>query len=90
MKYTGPKDIRNYKEQPIEEKESYRWILSSEESKECLKEAESLTIISDRESDIYEELALVPDYNINLLIRASRDRCIKESDNSIKLVITVK
>ena len=77
------KDRRNYKEQPIEEKESYRWIVGAEESKECLSQAERITIVGDRESDIYEELARVPDYNIDLLIRASKDRSILESKEKL-------
>ena len=44
---------RNYKKQPIEEKESYKWIEVAQKSKEALNRAASVTFIEDREGDIY-------------------------------------
>jgi len=64
----------NYKKIPIEEKESYRWIKLSENTKLKFSHAKKITIIADRESDIYEEWDRIPDKNVNLLTRASRDR----------------
>jgi hypothetical protein len=68
--------IRNYKQLPIEEKESYKWIEASMQSKELLKQSKTLTIIADRESDIYDLLAMVPDQNVHLLIRSNANRQI--------------
>ncbi len=70
----GTKFTRNYKQLPIEEKESYKWIDSSQRSKEILKEAEKITIIQDREGDIYEQFIQVPDERTELLIRSRTDR----------------
>ena len=42
---------RKYKRQPIEERESYKWIEVAEKSKEILKGAETVTFIEDREGD---------------------------------------
>jgi len=63
-----------YKKQPIEEKESYKWIKASLASKEVLHTAKSLTIIQDREGDIYEQFCLVPDNKTHLIIRNRDNR----------------
>jgi hypothetical protein len=68
------KDLRKYKQQPIQEKESYRWIESAQESKKNLEGASCITVIADRESDIYEEFIVVPDEKTHFLIRSRNDR----------------
>lgn len=65
---------RNYKRQPIEEKESYKWIEVAQRSKEVLKEALSVTFIEDREGDIYEQFALIPEGKYHLLVRSKTTR----------------
>ncbi|WP_367756212.1 IS4 family transposase [Flavobacterium sp. WC2430] len=67
---------------PIEEKESYKWIDSSLETKRRLSEAKEVIIIQDREGDIYEQFCLVPDSKTHLLIRSRFNRML---DNKIKL-----
>lgn len=69
---------KNYKTLDIKEKESYRWIECAMKSKEQLCDAERLTIIADRESDIYEEFIIVPDEKTELLIRSNHDRILYE------------
>jgi hypothetical protein len=69
---------REYKKLDITEKESYRWIASALKSKESLSGADSITIIGDRESDIYEVFAEVPDSKTYLLIRSSIDRVLAD------------
>jgi hypothetical protein len=72
-----------YKKLPIEEKESYRWIKASEETKTLLKSANHLTLISDRESDIYQLWARVPDDKTDLIIRARGDRPLFDQPDTI-------
>lgn len=66
----------NYKDLPIEEKESYRWVKGGAQAKAVLAEASMVTVIDDREGDIYEKWARLPDERTYLLTRASRDRCL--------------
>jgi hypothetical protein len=63
-----------YKTQPIEEKESYKWITASQQAKDSFKEANSITIIEDREGDIYEQFNCIPDEKTQLLIRNRDNR----------------
>ena len=64
----------NYKWLPIERKESYRWVKGGKQAKAVLAEAAMVTVIDDREGDIYEKWARLPDEHTHLLTRASRDR----------------
>jgi len=68
------KEARKYQSLPIEEKESNKWIKACTSSKEQLKEARSITFIEDREGDIYEQFATIPDERTHLIIRCCRDR----------------
>lgn len=65
---------RNYERLPIEEKESYRWLQAAQGAKQCLQEASEVTLIADRESDLYEAWDRIPDEHTHLLIRAHCDR----------------
>ncbi len=68
----------NYKDLPIEEKESYRWVKGANQAKAVLAEAAMVTVIDDREGDIYEKWARLPDRRTHLLTRASQDRSLAE------------
>jgi hypothetical protein len=68
------KEQRGYKKLPIEQKESNKWIKASQHSKEHLALARSITIIEDREGDIYEQFATIPDERTHLLIRSRDNR----------------
>jgi hypothetical protein len=68
----------DYRDQPIEEKESYRWVQGALSAKMVLAAAAMVTVIGDRESDIYEEFDRIPDGHTHLLTRACRDRALVE------------
>ena len=65
---------RGYKRLPIEEKESFKWIRACNESKVHLAAATSITFIEDREGDIYEQFARIPDERTHLIIRSRDNR----------------
>lgn len=69
---------RNYKYQPIEEKESYKWIKACNESKDHLSQARTITFIEDREGDIYHQFATVPDDRTHLIIRSRDNRRLSD------------
>jgi len=62
---------------PIEEKESYKWIESSLNSKKVLEKAGEIIIIQDREGDIYEQFCIIPDNRTHLLVRAKSNRIVQ-------------
>ena len=83
------KNQRDYKNLSIEEKESYRWIEAAEKTKESLSLSKHITFISDRESDIYQLWARVPDAKTDLIIRARKDRRLRnEAMTALKMVDT--
>jgi hypothetical protein len=66
-----------YKKLSIEEKESYRWIQAALHTKRLLQGAQSVTIVSDRESDIYQLWSRIPDERTHLVIRTCLNRIFK-------------
>lgn len=74
---------REYARQQIEEKESYRWIACAQRSKEALSDAASILFVSDRESDIYEEFAMLPDARCNVLVRSKDNRKLHGKDEKL-------
>ena len=68
------REERNYRYQPIEEKESYRWIESGMAASEQMPRDAVKTIIGDREADIFELFSRIPADNVHLLIRSVHER----------------
>ena len=58
------------------DKESQRWLSVTAQASAALSAARSITVISDRESDIYEHFAQRP-ANVELIVRSSWNRKIK-------------
>jgi len=61
-------------------KESQRWIDGTRRAGEVLAEAASITMVSDRESDIYDCFVHRPD-NVDLVIRACQNRRIEAGED---------
>jgi hypothetical protein len=58
------------------EKESRRWLDGLSAASEVLSTARMVTVIADRESDIYAELMAARPAHVHLLIRAAQDRSL--------------
>src|SRR5450432_487457 len=67
---------REYTKQPIEAKESYKWIQTVEQSSKELVKARQITVVADREADIYDLLGHYGTTDIKLLIRSNNNRQI--------------
>jgi len=66
------------KQRPIAEKESRRWLEATIHAGSLAQAgATCVTVIADREGDIYEEFALRPP-EVDLVIRAQQDRVLAE------------
>lgn len=62
---------------PIEQKESFRWMEGADHAASVCAGAASVTVIADRESDIFEAFALRPE-RVELLVRAAHDRALAD------------
>src|SRR4051794_1609346 len=60
-----------------QQKESQRWLDSTRRAAEVLTEAASVTVVSDRESDIYAHFAFRPPAT-HLIVRACQNRRIEK------------
>ncbi len=63
-----------HQQRALADKESRRWLSTAQDAKPVLAAAAMVTVVADRESDIYPEWATVPDVNFHLLTRAMQDR----------------
>lgn len=72
---------------PIEQKESYKWLVSFNKLIEAQKHCPQTTLVSvgDREADIYElfDLALSQANGPKLLVRAFQDRCLAKEQGHL-------
>jgi Transposase DDE domain len=71
----GKRETR--RDRSIEAKESYRWLLSAQAAGRACAGASRVTVIADRESDIYEAFTRRP-VGVELLIRANKNRAHEE------------
>jgi hypothetical protein len=74
------------KSRPIEEKESFRWVDTALSAKKNINNAEMITIIGDRESDLLEIFERVPDHKTHLIVRASHDRTLETEEKISELL----
>lgn len=72
------RDKHKYQKLALAQKESNKWQASSKAAKTILDQAETVIIVQDREGDIYEQFATIPDAKTHLLIRVKTDRRLPE------------
>ena len=63
-----------HQKRKTENKESHRWIATAEQSKSVLAAATQVTVVADRESDIFAQWAKTPEPGFHLISRAMHDR----------------
>jgi hypothetical protein len=61
---------------PLADKESRRWLDTGVTAKTVLAQATTVTVVADRESDIYPEWARLPGESFHLLTRVMHDRAV--------------
>ena len=65
---------RDHHARPLSQRESKRWLATAERAKSVLASATMVTVVADREADIYAQWAGVPEANFHLLSRSMQDR----------------
>lgn len=85
---TGGK-AQHRRSRETQQKESQRWLDSTRRAAEVLTEAASVTVVSDRESDIYAHFAFRPPPT-HLIVRACQNRRIEtgEEEKQIDLLFS--
>jgi Transposase DDE domain len=73
---TGGK-VTDHKQRNADDKESRRWLHGAEIAGERLADAAMITVVADRESDIYDLFARRP-AGVHLLCRSAQDRILLE------------
>jgi hypothetical protein len=66
------------------DKESHRWIATAKQGKQVLAAASTVTMVSDRESDIFAVWASVPEENVHLITRSMHDRRLADGRSLYK------
>ena len=69
--------VTSRRSRKIEDKESARWLSGCQAAASVLSEAREVTVVADRESDIYLLFARKPE-RIELIVRAGQDRCLAD------------
>lgn len=72
MNRTGGR-VTDHKKRDPDNKESRRWLAGTETAAAMLEDASAITMVEDREGDIYDQFARRP-AAVQLLVRAAQDR----------------
>lgn len=72
-----PSELRT---QPIEDKESYRWLQAFEKTIALTPADIQVVTVCDREADIFEMFVMAAERHAPLLIRAAANRCLQDDE----------
>ena len=72
---SGKKATR--RQRAVRDKESGRWLRGADAAATVCSEARQITVIADRESDIFAAFAECPG-DVELLVRAAQNRCLED------------
>jgi len=75
--YKQDKRERGYKRLAFEDKESWRWANQAVEARKRLEEVETVTVVQDREGDIYESFCMLATFGVDWVIRSAQNRITK-------------
>jgi hypothetical protein len=85
--WTRKKDVKiPHAKRALADKESHRWLTTAEQAKGVLAQARMVTVINDREGDIYAHWARTPEEGIHLLSRLMRDHALVKGGTLRKAV----
>ena len=65
-----------HRQRPLADRESVRWVNTAQRAKQVLASAAMVTVVADREADIYPAWGAVPEANFHMLGRAMSDRSL--------------
>lgn len=71
-----PGKVSKAQRRAFKDKESHRWLRGGERAKPLLTTAARVTLIDDREGDIYQKWAALPGPGFDLLTRAAQNRSL--------------
>jgi hypothetical protein len=77
-----------HRDRPLSERESRRWPETAEQAKDVLASAAMVTVVDDREGDIYPKWASVPQDDFHLLTRAMVDRRLANPETDSATLFT--
>ena len=67
-----------HRERPLAERESAHWVNTAQHAKSVVPSAALVTVMGDREADMYPLWGTVPEANWHVLTRAMKDRVLAE------------
>ena len=75
--WTRAGDVKTpHGERPLADRELARWLTTAAQAKEVLAAARMITVINDREGDMYAHWARTPQGKVHLLSRVMRDHAL--------------
>ena len=84
---TGGRRVVETRRRGRAERESQRWMAGAARAGEVLSQARRITVVCDREGDIFEDFACRP-ANVHLLTRSLHDRAIETDPGGGKLLLS--